>query len=134
MTFWQRLFFPKTTQLADAQEEIAHQREINAKLVDAVCRGRGEQNVFAPEPKEPPFVRKDASPAAEEDDWRATATLETENRLIRDAVDDPDAYQTLWQMAEEGVQGAQALLDEADERLAERKPRLAATEEQEAVQ
>lgn len=131
MTFWQRLIFPKTAALSDAQDEIVHQREINAKLVDAVCRGRGEQPAFAPPEPDAPVVRRPVGPDAEIDEWKTEASLREDARLVREAVDDADAYQTLWLMAEEGVAGAQALLDDADERIVENQVRFAAAEERE---
>lgn len=129
MTFWQRLFFPKTTALIDREVEIAHQREINAKLVDAICRGRGEQPAFTPDPpsKPEPLVRY--GPEAEEDDWRDAALLAENDRLVRDAVDDGEAYESLWLMAEEGRPGAKALLDDADERIAAKEARTQAAED-----
>lgn len=134
MNFWLRLLFPKTAQLADAQAEIAHQREINAKLVDAVCRGRGEQNVFAPTEPEPSVIRRAVGPDSELDDWKTNASMLEDERLVREAVASEEGYERLWLMKEEGVPGAAALLDEADDRYAELQVRYTATEEQEAVQ
>lgn len=132
--FWQRLLFPKTASLFDREVEIAHQREINARLVDAVCRGQGNQPAFAPPDLESPPLRLRTGPDAEQDDWRDEAIVREDARLVKDAVESGEGYERLWLMAEEGKAGAQELLDDADEQIAQRQASVATVEGMGAVQ
>jgi len=132
--FWQRLFFPKTVALFDREAEIQHQREMIQKLVDAVCRGRGEQPAFAaPDPPSPP-ARVGVGPDAEQDEWIKTESVALENRLVREAVESAEGYNALWIMAEEGVPGADVLLEDADRKIEEREIQLAAYRERQAAE
>lgn len=133
-TFLQRFFFPKTAALLDREAEIAHQREINAKLVDAICRGRGESPAFAPPDPPSPPMRTRIGPDAEADDFYASAIADEDARLVREAVSSDEGYAALWQMADEGIPRTAELLEDAERQIEERQARATVVEGTEAIQ
>jgi len=126
MTFWQRLLFPKTAALFDREAEILYQREQNAKLIDAIVRGRGESPVFS-EPDRP-AVKVDPNVPDDSDAWRENEILAENQRIIDRAVENEDEYLELVELVETGSPGARELLDAADKRLAALSARYSSTE------
>jgi hypothetical protein len=127
MNFWQRLFFPKTAALFDREAEIAYQREQNAKLIDAIVRGRGESPVFTVTDEKPP-TRVRSQVVDDTDDWRENAKLAEDQRMIDAAVESEDEYAELVELVEAGAPGARELLAAADRRLAALHAQYSSTE------
>lgn len=115
MSFWQRLFFPRTTLASEQAEELRFYREQTAKLIDSIVESRGQKPVF--QPTIPTEKAQALSPVVDTDDWRTEAELAENERAIRQAVGDEEAYAELLEAAEFGDQNAARLLNEADQRI-----------------
>jgi hypothetical protein len=114
MSFWQRLFFPKTAQLADTQAALQAERSRVDRLIDAVVCGRGESPVFEPRPPKPPSRSVTNPFTAENEAWRRNAEMEHDERVVSEAASDENEYNALYAAAMDGQAWAAPLLERAD--------------------